>query len=88
MQAHDIYASAVIKNLNLYMETVFQKIEKEQPELLEKMQFLLHKKDSELIAQMSLGIKSKHIRIFIETGHEQHEVANIEYLTIPPIITN
>lgn len=79
MNEHDKYATAVFQNLNNYMESVFKKIEAEQPEMLQKMEYVLNEFDCDLVAQINLGTDSKHIRIFIETGFEQLEVANLKY---------
>lgn len=81
MNDHDKYATAVFQNLNNYMESVFKKIEAEQPEMLQKMEYVLNTEDCDLVAQINLGTDCKHIRIFIETGFEQLEVANIKYKT-------
>ncbi len=82
MQDHDKYATAVFQNINLYMESLFKKIEAEQPETLEKMEYVLNEFDCDLVAQINLGSDSKHIRIYIETGFEQLEVANLKYKTL------
>lgn len=79
MNDHDKYATAVYQNLNLLMETIFKKIEAEQPEMLQKMEQVLNEFDSDLVAQIHLGTDSYHIRIYIETGYDQKEVANIKY---------
>lgn len=79
MNEHDKYATAVFQNINLYMESIFKKIETEQPEMLQKMEQVLNEYDCDLVAQINLGTDCKHIRIFIETGHEQLEVANLKY---------
>lgn len=86
MQDHDKYATATIQNLNLCMESLFKKIKAEQPEMLQKIEYVLNTEDWDFVAQIHLGTDSQRIRFYIETGYQQLEVANIKYKSTINII--
>lgn len=81
MNQHDKYATLIYQNLNLLMESLFKTMESEQPEMLEKMEYVLNTEDCDLVAQIHLGTDSYQIRIYVETGYDQKEVANLRYKT-------
>jgi hypothetical protein len=82
MKDQDKYATAIFQNLNEFVKTIFDRLESEQPEMLQKIEYVLNENDCDLIAQIVLGTDDNRIRIYFEDGYEQRDIATFKYKTL------